>query len=355
MRINPLSDQKLSASRRNTYLLMKTVALFFLGWLLVSTPVRADSVMALPGGGENIMVTFDEDELGSATFPLTYRGVTYTRVEGAGLLIWTVPTMPITRFVKSPMLAMTVADESPGDPANPISLRLDFEQPSRFFGFGLGFNDRTQTPDGSLLPHIGSVVLEFSNGRSQAFPLSASRVVCCTEARFDYSDTDDGIVGNGLVESATITLNYNYDPFFPGSGFPGEPFSLKFMGIDDVSYSTAIVPTSMEVAIDINPGKNPNIINLKSGGFVNVAVLTEGDFDALQVDPDTTKFGPDHAVIARYRVKDVDSDGDDDLLLYYRILQTEIACSDTQATLTGELYDETPITGTDSVQTKNCQ
>ena len=354
MRINPLPDQKLSARSRTANLLWNMVAIFFMGWLLVSTPVRADSVMALPGGGENIMVTFDELDA-TTTFPMTYRGVTYTRVECAGLLLWTDPTMPITRFVKSPMLAMTAPDEPLCEPANLISLRLDFEQPSRFFGFGLGFNDRTQTPDGSLLSHIGSVVLEFSNGRSQIFPLSASRVVCCTEARFDYSDTDDGIVGNGLVESATITLDYNYDPFFPGSGFPGEPFGLKFMGIDDVTYSTAIIPTSMEIAIDIMPGKDPNTINLKSGGFVPVAVLTEGDFDALQIDPDTAKFGPGHAVTARYRVKDVDSDGDDDLLLYYRVQQAGITCSDTEATLSGELYNETPITGTDSVQTKNCQ
>ena len=354
MRINPFSEQKLSASRRNTYLLMEAITFFLLGWLLVSTPVSADSVMALPDGGENIMVTFDELDA-ATTFPMIYRGVTYTPVDGDGWAIWVSPDMPITRFVKSPMLALTAFIEEPGEPTKLISLRLDFEQPTRFFGFSLGFNHRTQTPDGSLLPDIGSVVLELSNGNSQIFPLSASRVVCCTEARFDYSDTDDGIVGNGLVESATITLDHIYDPFAPGSGFPGTPFGLKFMGIDDVTYSTAIVPAPMEVAIDINPGKDPNIINLKSGGFVSVAVLTEGDFDALQIDPDTAKFGPGHAVTVRYRVKDIDSDGDDDLLLYHRIQQTGIACSDTQATLTGVLYDETPITGTDSVQTKNCK
>ena len=354
MIINSLSDQKLSASRRNTYLLVSALAFFFLGWLLVSTPVIADSVMPLPGGGESVMVTFTELDSGTS-FPLTYRGVTYTKIEGGGPIIWTTPGLPITRFVKSPMLAMTAPDELPDEPSNPISLRLDFDVPTQFFGFGLGFNHRTQTPDGSLLPDIGSVVLHFSNGDQQTFSLSASRTICCTETRFDYVDANDGIVGNRLVQSALITLDYNYEPFAPGSGFPGDTFVLKFMGIDDVTYSTAIVPTSMEVAIDINPGKAPSIINLKSGGFVNVAVLTVGDFDALQIDPDTAKFGPDRAVTARYKVKDVDSDGDDDLLLYYRVQQTGIACSDTQATLTGELYDETPITGTDFVQTKNCQ
>ena len=109
------------------------------------------------------------------------------------------------------------------------------------------------------------------------------------------------------------------------------------------------------VTIDIKPGKEPNIINLKSGGFIPVAILTEGEFDALQVDPDIAKFGPSEAIAERYKVKDVDRDGDEDLVLYFRIQQTGIVCSDTRATLTGELYNETPITSTDSVQTKNCQ
>jgi hypothetical protein len=37
-------------------------------------------------------------------------------------------------------------------------------------------------------------------------------------------------------------LDYTYEPFSPGSGFRGDYFGLKFMGIDDVTYSTAVVP-----------------------------------------------------------------------------------------------------------------
>ena len=110
----------------------------------------------------------------------------------------------------------------------------------------------------------------------------------------------------------------------------------------------------MEVAIEIKPRKDPNIINLRSRGFVSLAVLTKNDLDALQLDPDVARFGPGNAMTARYQVKDVDHDGDEDLLLYFKIQQTGIACQDTQATLTGELYDGTSITGTDSIQTKNC-
>lgn len=244
MRAIPHSDKPLPANSFG----MGVAVLFACGFLL-NAPARADSVMALPGGGQNIMVTFDEIDI-SPTFPWTYRGVTYTLIEGDSAFIWASPDMPITRYIKSPMLAMITADEAPGEPANLISLRLDFDQPTAFFGFGLGFNDRTQTPDGSLLPDIGSVTLAFSNSTSEAFSLSASRILCCTETRFDYSDADDGIAGNRLVESATITLDYNYDPFAPGSGYPGEPFGTKFMGIDDVTYTTAsnsVVPVPAAV------------------------------------------------------------------------------------------------------------
>ena len=109
------------------------------------------------------------------------------------------------------------------------------------------------------------------------------------------------------------------------------------------------------VTIDIKPGKDPNIINIKSGGFIPVAILTEGEFDALQVDPNTAKFGPSEAIAERYKVKDVGRDGDEDLLLYFRIQQTGIACSDTQATLVGELYDGSDIMGTDSIKTVGCK
>lgn len=113
----------------------------------------------------------------------------------------------------------------------------------------------------------------------------------------------------------------------------------------------ALTPT-----IDIDPAKDPNIINLKSGGFVPVAILTNGTFDALQVDPETAKFGPDQAGIAHYKVRDLDKDGNADLVLYFRVPQTGIACSDTQAMLTGKLYDGiTAFAGNDSIQTKNCQ
>ncbi len=125
---------------------------------------------------------------------------------------------------------------------------------------------------------------------------------------------------------------------------------------DDSSGSVYIfsLNAAKVVPIDIKPGTETNSINPNSNGRVAVAILTAGEFDALQLDPDTAKFGPSGAIAERYKVKDVDRDGDEDLLLYFRIQQTGMACNDTQATLVGELYDGSNVTGTDAIATVGC-
>ena len=109
-----------------------------------------------------------------------------------------------------------------------------------------------------------------------------------------------------------------------------------------------------KLGIDIIRQNERNIINRKAGGFVSVAVLTTGEIDALQLDPGSVKFGPGEVLATRYRVKDVDRDGDEDLVMYFRIQHAGIDCSNTEATLLGVLYDGTQVVGTDYIQTKNC-
>ncbi len=52
--------------------------------------------------------------------------------------------------------------------------------------------------------------------------------------------------------------------------------------------------------------------------------------------------------------RDVDHDGDADLVLRFQISETGLACGDTEATLTGETTDGQPIEGVDSVNTVGC-
>ena len=114
------------------------------------------------------------------------------------------------------------------------------------------------------------------------------------------------------------------------------------------------------VEIDIKPGSDPNSINPASKGVIPVAILTTStaagesvDFDATTVDPETVWFGPegDEASFVHYALEDVDDDGDIDMILHFRTLETGISSGDTEATLTGDTFGGIHIEGTDSVRT----
>ena len=140
-----------------------------------------------------------------------------------------------------------------------------------------------------------------------------------------------------------------------GDGIPGaRMIDGPFIGFSANFNLEITESTTVPVTIDVYPGRDANTLNLRSGGQIPVAILTGSSFDAAQVVPGTTRFGPAQAPAVRYRLRDVDRDGDDDLLLYFRIQQTGIACGETQASLTGETGDGTPIAGTDAILTRNC-
>jgi hypothetical protein len=117
-------------------------------------------------------------------------------------------------------------------------------------------------------------------------------------------------------------------------------------------------PEVQVVDIDIKPGNRRNVINPRKKGSIWVAILSDSEspFDpSSQVDTATVEFGPEGAKAARYKVKDVNSDGLDDLLLRFRIPDTGIVCGDTEASLSGTTFDGQPITGTDFSRTVGCK
>jgi len=104
-----------------------------------------------------------------------------------------------------------------------------------------------------------------------------------------------------------------------------------------------------EIQIDIKPGGNPNNINLKSKGVVPVAVLTTDGFDAGNIDPTTVKFAG--AAPVRWRLCDVDDDGDLDMLYHFKTQELKgLDENSTEANLTGETTDGKVIHGTDEVR-----
>ena len=169
-----------------------------------------------------------------------------------------------------------------------------------------------------------------------------------------------------LLETAPVLSDYN-TRFF-GLRFGGNDSccgtDVIFNGVITNMYVIPPPPTS--VNIDIKPGSDPNSINLKSKGVIPVAILSTNtadgdalDFDATQVDPHTVMFGPNGASIkhGNGHVKDVDGDGDPDMVLHFKTQETGIQCGDTDASLTGSTFanpDSVDVEGADAIKTVGC-
>jgi len=116
-------------------------------------------------------------------------------------------------------------------------------------------------------------------------------------------------------------------------------------------------PPTITISVDIKPGSDPNSINLCSNGTVPVAIFGSNTFNVTDVNTDKLRFAEasvkvvgkkDTNTLCSY--EDINSDFLDDLICHY--VTTDIAGIDgesTTATVNGELFDGTPIQGTDSI------
>jgi hypothetical protein len=116
------------------------------------------------------------------------------------------------------------------------------------------------------------------------------------------------------------------------------------------------------ITIDIRP-RFVNIISPRSSGLIPVAILTTDatdntiTFDATSVNPNTVRFGSigTEAAAIHAALEDVDGDGDMDMILYFRTLDTDIDCGDSSASLIGTTLGGLRIQGTDSIVTVGCK
>ncbi len=115
---------------------------------------------------------------------------------------------------------------------------------------------------------------------------------------------------------------------------------------------TELTPRATRVHIDIRPHAQPNYINPGSAGLVAVAVLGSMEFDATQVDPDATRFGPHRAApVNDGRIADVNRDGYPDAVLRFRIRDTGIRFGQHAAALAGKTFAGDSFIGVGRVRT----
>jgi len=162
-----------------------------------------------------------------------------------------------------------------------------------------------------------------------------------------YSTTVSGVTG--------IRLEALEDPSLPGGNGPGLFYRNGNFLLSEMTLEAET--TTIPVTIDIKPGSFPNSINPNSNGVIPVAVLTTGVFDAATVDPTTILFGATgfEASPAHYALKDVDGDGDIDMILHFNAEETGIACGNTSASLNGAVFDGQAIVASDSIKTVGCK
>ena len=131
-----------------------------------------------------------------------------------------------------------------------------------------------------------------------------------------------------------------------------------------LKYETVREP-DFEVEVRVDPLGNPGVVVLGSKDLLPVAILTTEvaksesvDFDASQVDPLSVRFGPGKAGIVVRSMsasRDVDEDGDTDLLLFFRRRKAGLRCGDTEAILAGRTKDGKVFQGLVAVQISGCE
>ena len=163
----------------------------------------------------------------------------------------------------------------------------------------------------------------------------------------------DFIVYNGTIDPSGDFFTVNGIGMLTGTYADGTTISILVFSsqvpiyLADTSTPSG-GPIEVEVQIDIKPCDDLNRINLDSKGLVPVAVLTTDDFDAATVDPAMVEFAG--AAPVSWKLRDVNDDGNDDMIFNFRTQDLDLDQDSTEATLTGQTTQGVLIEGSDEVQ-----
>ncbi|MEI7035593.1 hypothetical protein [Fulvimonas yonginensis] len=157
-----------------------------------------------------------------------------------------------------------------------------------------------------------------------------------------------------------------FEPYPPGTG--AAPASASYTTsqtshaaqpfVDPLTLMKLIGFNKFPPRVDIKPGQRVNTIDLASEPTLRVAVLTTKGFDAASIDPRSVRFGNGRARVISDNghygyLKDVDGDGDLDLLLLFRTSDVAIQCQDIYQSLKAVANGKTVI-GFDFLRERRC-
>lgn len=172
------------------------------------------------------------------------------------------------------------------------------------------------------------------------------------------SGTGDGVVTHFdfATLSGIITLELRLD------NIGTQPDATAYgWGLDNLQFE---VPEPFDIDIDIKPGSYPNSININGNGVIPVAMLGSSDFDVMTIDQNTLSFnglevqvrGNKDKTMCHYEDVSGDftnaegaPDGYLDLVCHFEDDPSQWEAGEAEATLTGELFDGTPIEGVDTI------
>lgn len=155
-----------------------------------------------------------------------------------------------------------------------------------------------------------------------------------------------------LVNAINNWWGHNTGPYHSTTwDYLGIPYGPNLGKGDKVSDYVLYAPWDFgKITIDIKPEDTINNLNLKSKGRVPVVILSNKDFDATLVDPNTVEFA--EAPPAHWTIDDINFDGIMDLLFHFRTQQMNLDQNSFEATLTGLTQDGGGFWGSDSVNIK---
>jgi hypothetical protein len=150
-------------------------------------------------------------------------------------------------------------------------------------------------------------------------------------------------MGDASLFPAGFRYRYHHESVTTGS----TPSATWSVAINDI-----------RIAVDIQPGKFPNAINLSGSGKVQVAILSRPGFSApAQIDTAQLTFGhtgrEQSLVSCNTKPEDLNHDGLPDLVCWFDTAQSNLQLGDTVGIVRATIFNGGPValvTGIDSVK-----